>query len=492
MNEEKEEISPEVLQIKSETPKTETNELKKEFMSWKEGFSKKIEELNIKMEAIRELAKESSNPENKKSNSEQLKALNREKNRLIRFQSILEKWTDEEKELLKDENIDSVKAKKLLQIDNKKEGFLASTFAYKQVKNADGNIEEVPLDYNKIVEWDDISIDFGSNANANWKIGAGDILPPSIKVVKITDNEWNSIIWTRQSVWNKVGYCDETWRYIPIFNWYSIHIPTNEDLTTPEYKKSWQISSIITNVDEINKLKEQEKSTKEIYLNLVDKQEEQEKISSTIIELWKEIWETKTYKEKLQKLIEKAEFYINSEDTKYKKEDLELIISRLSKTVEILWDNDFGFDWDKYKESIANIESRASWLYFARNDSIGKQKHVKSDDWAFGKYQFTVGTLKWFWINLGNPPDEWKIQDFLSNSTLQEEIMDKFMLKAIETRILPNEEIMQQIRSWRNMWFYLAMWHIWWPGKIWTSGEWKDWLGTPVWYYASKVEKCMS
>lgn len=53
----------------------------------------------------------------------------------------------------------------------------------------------------------------------------------------------------------------------------------------------------------------------------------------------------------------------------------------------------FGFDLSAYKQAIAMRESGGG-DYRARNDGSGKRRGVSSEKWAFGKYQFTVETLR--------------------------------------------------------------------------------------------------
>jgi hypothetical protein len=157
----------------------------------------------------------------------------------------------------------------------------------------------------------------------------------------------------------------------------------------------------------------------------------------------------------------------------------------LTKTKDVLWDKNIDFDWDKYKEAIAIYES--GWNYYQRNDNLGRKKWVSPEKWAFWKYQFTTETLRWYWVDLW-APDEDKIQAFLSNSSLQEEIMDKYMLNVFEKHIITDSKVMSSISSWEHTTpFFLALSHIGWPGAI-KKPDRKDWLWTSTATYASQVE----
>ncbi len=113
-----------------------------------------------------------------------------------------------------------------------KTGFLSSAFAYKQTKDIEWYITEEPLtNIWDIKEWDKILIDFWKNTSAYWKVGAWDMLSENIKVVKITDEDWNTRIWVRWIQSNKVWYYDKKW-YIPVFNNYIIEIPTKDEEKT--------------------------------------------------------------------------------------------------------------------------------------------------------------------------------------------------------------------------------------------------------------------
>ncbi len=163
------------------------------------------------------------------------------------------------------------------------------------------------------------------------------------------------------------------------------------------------------------------------------------------------------------------------------------LTARLRKTKEVLGDRNFNIDFDRYKAAIAKHESGGQ-AYLARNDEAGKSRGVRSGAWAFGKYQFTVETLRGYGVELGNPPEESKIQSFLGNPSLQEEIMDKYIVQNLEKHILPNPKIAEDMaRDGTSLSYYLALTHIGGPGALNGNALKKDWLGTSTHAYAMGV-----
>lgn len=476
-------------------PKTELEILEESLLSNSKediNFSTKIKTFNEKIWILSRKKSESNESYEKNKIQEEINILNREKNRFIRMNTISRGKKIEWIGGIEKEDIESIGAKKLLQIEKEKLWFLSSAFAYKQEIDKDWNNIENPItNPNDIKEWDNIIIDFGRNSSANKKIWAWDILPSNIRAIKVTDTSWNTRSWTRMVSWSRVWYYDELWKYIPIFNNYKLYIPKSNELATKEFTKFWLKSNIIDNKEELAKINDIEQEAKDNYITILTINDNLEITNDIVSEISSEIWDTSTYKEKLQKIIAKANEYKNS-DSKYSSEDLELVIARLNKTLEIIWDKDYWFDWDKYKESIAELESSTSWLYFARNDSAWRARWISSEKWAWWKYQFTTETLRWFWVNLWNPPIETNIQEFLANSSLQEEIMDKYMIKCLEKHIIPNQDLMTKVDSQeKNISYYLALTHIGWP---WALKKWesKDWLGTSTVNYASRIEESCS
>ena len=84
---------------------------------------------------------------------------------------------------------------------------------------------EEPLDMSKVQAGDEIVIDFGKNSGADVKVGAGDLLPMSIKAVAITDTQGRVRVGIRSNPKGaKVGYYDgpAPAGYIEIHNGYTI------------------------------------------------------------------------------------------------------------------------------------------------------------------------------------------------------------------------------------------------------------------------------
>lgn len=198
--------------------------------------------LDTKIQKLSDDKKKASSKEEKISLQKEINALRREKNRITWFNNISFRWTEKQKELAKWQDIDSISAKKLLQLEKEKPWFLAWTFAYVETVDSNWESKQEPLVYWKAKEWDKIIIDFWPNSSANKKVGAWDILTKDIKVVKITDANWAIRIWVRKILWNKVGYYDEKW-YIPVFNGFTIEIPKKAEAEAevrkvPDYKET--------------------------------------------------------------------------------------------------------------------------------------------------------------------------------------------------------------------------------------------------------------
>lgn len=472
--------------VSVEKPIDSTSTLEKEILSnSKEDitFTTKLKTLNEKISQLQERKKWAKNKEELKSIQDEINSIFREKNRIIRFHKIAKDWVNWF-DWLEKEDIEQIDVKKLLRIWNEKKWFLASAFAYKQTtdKNWD-TVEEALSSKESVSEWDTINIDFWKNNWAYWKVWAWDILPSKVQIVKIIDEKWNSRIWKRDISWSKVGYYDEKW-YIPIFNNYKIYIPRNDELNSWEYSKFKMKTSFLTNKKELEELENTENIAKVNYLKVVEENEKLSRISDIVVEIGNEINFKWNYKDKLKAIIKKAEEYKNNKQ-KYSEEELQLVINRLTRTLDIIWNKEFNFDWDKYKASIARSES--GWMYNARNDDIGKRKWIAPGKWAFGKYQFIWNTLRWFGIDLWNPPREDKIQEWLQNPSLQEEIMDKYMVEMLEKNILTNPLIMSKVEKWeQRIEYYLALTHIWWPWAL-NKKWWEDWLGTQTGKYAEQV-----
>lgn len=226
---------------------------------------------------------------------EKLNGLYRKKNRFIQMLVLKNKWTDKQKEILKNcENLDKLSAKSLLQLEKESSWFLSKTFAFKQTKDENGGIIEEPLDPTNVWEWDIISIDFWKNKSAYWKVWLWDVLNSNIKTAKIKDANGNERVGIRWIQGNKVWYYDVNW-YIPIYNGFTIEIP-----------KKAETDSILGKIDK-KKLEItdwDENIAKERYINEMDKEDAREsKINSLILEKDKKFVENATI---LAKEIEKS------------------------------------------------------------------------------------------------------------------------------------------------------------------------------------------
>jgi len=448
------------------------------------NFVSKLKSLTEKISILQEKKKWTKDKQEIKLIQDEINSSFREKNRMIRFHKV---WKDSNSwvEWLEKEDIDNIQVKKLLKIENSKKWFLASAFAYKQIEDKDWNIvEEAVSNPDNINEWDTINIDFGKNKWVYWKVWAWDVLPTKVQVVKIIDARWEVRIGKRGISGSKVWYYDLEWRYLPIYNNYKLYIPKSSELNSPEYKDIWVTSAFLSDKKQLEELEKTENTAKVNYIEIVEQNERLSRISDIVVEIWNEIPPQKNYKDRLKLIIEKAKEYKENK-TKYSEDELQLVINRLTRTLDIIWNKEFNFDWDKYKSAIAKFESW--WMYNNRNDDKGKQLWIEPGKWAFGKYQFIGNTLRWYWVDLWNPPEEGKIQEWLQNTSLQEEVMDRYMLKMLETKILTNTYIMAQIeRKEKPIEYFLALTHIWWPWAL-DNQDQTDWMKTPVKKYAEIV-----
>ncbi len=427
----------------------------------------------------------------------QLKKIDRERNRIARFELLANPRLNKNEEqrkmaealIAKYKTVENVPAKELLALELASRGTLSKMYAFKETKNEKGETVETPLDINDIQEGDNIRIDFGRNANADAKLGAGHLLPARIEVVKIIDRDLNVRIGRRMTVGGRVGYYDQNGKYLPIYSGFQIRVPTAAELGTPEYAKLGATSAINTDAKVLEKREKEEAEAMEKFRKVLEASEASDRATDTVAKLRREVEDqggAANYRERLEKTISLAKKHLENKNPEYDEESLKSAIGRLSKTLEILGNKDFGLDLDRYKAAIAKHES-GGMSYFARNDDAGRRNGVDPDKWAFGKYQFTVETLRGYGIELGRPPDEEKIQKFLHDPLLQEEIMDRYILGTIERYVLPNEKVMREIQDGTNsIAYYLALTHIGGPGKLKNAGG-KDWLGTDVHGYAMGV-----
>ena len=391
-----------------------------------------------------------------------------------------EKFDEDEQKFL-----DTVAPKDLIKLEQIQRGVLAKFYAFKEVNDESGNILEEPIDINNLKEGDNIRIDFGKNAKANAKIGAGDILPAGLNVVKIIDTNGNIRIGHRDIVGGHIGYYDANGRYLPIFNGYRIHVPTASEVTGDEYQKFGVTSVFETDAEKLKNLEAIEREALGAYQDRLEKNEKSDKISEKVSELKSQAGSDGSYQDQIKKAIEIGEKELASLKSENKIEDKETIeltslaIERLKNTLKIFEGKDIkGLDIDRYKSAIAAHES-GGMIYFARNDDYGKRQNppISSEKWAFGKYQFTTETLRGLGVDLGRPPEESEIQKFLGNSTLQEEIMDKFVSNLLEKHILTNSTVMDEVaKGTTSIVYFLALAHNGGPGAIKNGGTATDYM----------------
>jgi hypothetical protein len=108
------------------------------------NLSTKINLLNERLKNLRKNKTETKDKQEKANIQEEINAIIRDKNRIVRFH-IVSKNKINGIDNLEKEDVDSINAKKLLQIEKEKTGFLSSAFAYKQTKDVEGNVTEEPL-----------------------------------------------------------------------------------------------------------------------------------------------------------------------------------------------------------------------------------------------------------------------------------------------------------------------------------------------------------
>ena len=181
----------------------------------------------------------------------QLRTLSHERSRLLRPAVLKSTLLTKNEELRKaatslfgekfdqDEQkfLDTVAPKDLIKLEQIQRGILAKFYAFKEVEDHTGAVLEEPIDIKNLKEGDSIRIDFGKNAKANAKIGAGDLLGANVNVVKIIDTNGNIRIGRRDIIGGHIGYYDANGRYLPIFNGYRIRIPTKSEISGGEYAK---------------------------------------------------------------------------------------------------------------------------------------------------------------------------------------------------------------------------------------------------------------
>lgn len=456
-------------------------------------FAKNIIGANTEIELAK--SKESQLKGNEKRNQrEHVLGLTRTKNRAQRAEMYTaengaiknEQLKKRAREVMKSGGFESMKADDLLSLEQLERGVLSKVFAYKRTRDAEGLPVESPLDIKNVQENDEIVIDFGRNASANAKIGAADILPPSVRIIKIIDRDMNVRIGTRQVVGGRAGYYDANGKYLPVYNGYTLRVPAAVELAKPEYQSFKVTKSLETDADALKTLEAEDQAAMAKFRTILEKSQKEDQTASLYNMIAGEAGASGTYQERLARMIELTDKHLAKAEGA-EKDIFTNLAARLKKTKEVLGDRNIGLDLDLYKSAIAKHESGGQ-AYLARNDEAGKARGVRPGAWAFGKYQFTVETLKGYGVNLGNPPEEEKIQGFLNNPGLQEEIMDKYIVQNLEKHILPNPRIAEDMaRDGTSLAYYVALTHIGGPGALSGDKLRKDWLGTSTHAYAMGV-----
>lgn len=145
-----------------------------------------------------------------------------------------------------------------------------------------------------------------------------------------------------------------------------------------------------------------------------------------------------------------------------------------------------NFDYNSYKESIAVIESNGD--YSARNDMQGKKKNIKPKNWAFGRYQFTAGTLQDYNIDMirWNDIDKDIVNKWLWDKQLQEDVMLDYTRKNAQylmknySHIINNDKDMATLLSvchHAGRWWvvkYIKTWKLNWDWLWGQTSNYKD------------------
>ncbi|MBC7498541.1 glucosaminidase domain-containing protein [Candidatus Gracilibacteria bacterium] len=208
-----------------------------------------------------ELAKNPKNPENAKIRGE-IAELRRELNRTKQFTNIGKEGS---KKIAENKNMDSLSAAELMRIDQEEGSrgeFLSKSFLYKQTTDTDGNIFQEPTDGKSLKEGDILYVDFGKNRSAEGKIGTGDMIPMTVKVVKIIDTAGKIRMGKRSIQGGKVGYYDEQ-GYIAVYNGFKIEIPKKNESEEYIIKSNQSIK--------VNNTEEQENSAKDEFIEVAQK-----------------------------------------------------------------------------------------------------------------------------------------------------------------------------------------------------------------------------
>ncbi len=279
-------------------------------------FASEILTGNTQIELAREREARLSGGE-KRGQRESILGLLRGKNRLQRAEMLTaensiiknENLKARSREILKNGGFDAASARDLLILEQSERGVLSRVFAFKRGKDAEGLPTEEPVDSSKIAEGDELRIDFGKNASANAKIGVADLLPPSIRMVKIIDQDMNVRVGTRQVINGRAGYYDINGKYLPIYSGFTVRVPTANELSRPEYA-GFKITKIIeTDEKVLDALKKEDADAMEQFKKIIEQSVKEDRVGSLYTMIAAEVGNSGSYKERLDKMIESAQKY---------------------------------------------------------------------------------------------------------------------------------------------------------------------------------------
>ena len=201
----------------------------------------RIDELKLKLQELKKEVQVHPNNLQKleeiRKTREELLSLQREFNRTKQYTTISNNRLAEWKT-----SLDSIDASSLMRIDKEtskdtRGEFLSRSFLYKRLTDSEWNISELPVESEKIKDWDELFVDLGkstSRKSAYWKIGLGDMLPVWIWYVSV-----NGAIGVRAIINGRVGYYTKPSPdgYIPVFTGTIVKIPSASDIGIFEWKK---------------------------------------------------------------------------------------------------------------------------------------------------------------------------------------------------------------------------------------------------------------
>ena len=152
----------------------------------------RIDELKLKLQELKKEIQVHPNNLQKleeiRKTREELLSLQREFNRTKQYTTISNNRLAEWKT-----SLDNIDASSLMRIDKEtskdtRGEFLSRSFLYKRLTDSEWNISELPIESEKIKDWDELFVDLGkstSRKSAYWKIGLGDMLPVWIWYVSV-------------------------------------------------------------------------------------------------------------------------------------------------------------------------------------------------------------------------------------------------------------------------------------------------------------------